>query len=221
MSTKDGDYLGGIRTLEDIRKRCWVSECGCWVWRMGLSHGRPNASVIVNGKRRSVLVRRHALTLSGKHVFDHLCVVPGDSCEHKDLCVNPRHMRVVTLDEVRRSTVTEETRARLRSNGLRQRNRKLSKLSADQVKQILSRRDEKREELAKEFGVCRATIYNILGGHCWKDVAGIPINSVFSLGADALRLSLESGAGKRASASRQINRSSSSAEAVPAGCASN
>lgn len=178
MSVRPGSYLGGIRTVQDIRLRCHITHCNCWHWKMALSHGKPNGSFLVDGVRRNLGVKRQAVIMSGRDIPEGHTVTSVPECELGQLCVNPRHSEVVPLSVIRRR-VSLETRTKFRRNGMRLRGA-VAKLTPEQVRQILDRRSEPRKHLAAEFGVCVASIYNILGGHCWRDVMGVPVNSIFS-----------------------------------------
>lgn len=91
----------------------------------------------------------------GKKVASCICGTP--------LCVHPGHIGVMTRKAAmqRASTAGKikgaATTARNRLSGLRRR-----KLTDDQIRQILARSDESQSRLALEFGVCRATIGNIV-----------------------------------------------------------
>lgn len=185
--TKDGDYLGGIRTVEHIRQRCYVNECGCWIWKMGKSHGKPSATFLDGGRMRSRDVKRQAVLMSKIEIPPGHVVTSG--CDGGKVCVNPKHAKIVSVPELRKATIKALARTRMVHNGRAQRDKRLAKLTEEQVKEIIGKRDQKRTDLAKEYGVCKATIYNILGAYTWKDVTGVPANSVFSLGAAGLRLS--------------------------------
>ena len=192
MPIEEGAYLGGIRKLSDIRDRCWISEDGCWVWRGGTGNGKPSCAAMVNGKRITANPKRLAVILSGITIPEKHVIAVDPWCSHGQMCCNPRHTRLVPINTVR-AAVTAESRLRFKKIGIKCRDTRLAKLSPEQVQEILSKRDQKRDELAKEYGVCRSTIYHILGGYTWKDVQGVPPNTVFSLGAVAQHLCQASG----------------------------
>ena len=45
MSLKPGQWIGGIRTVEDVRQRCFIDADGCWIWRGCSSGGAPSAKI--------------------------------------------------------------------------------------------------------------------------------------------------------------------------------
>ena len=45
MSLKPGQWIGGIRTVEDVRQRCFIDADGCWIWRGCKSDGTPTAKI--------------------------------------------------------------------------------------------------------------------------------------------------------------------------------
>lgn len=83
MSLKKGQCIGGIRTVEDVRQRCYVHpETGCWHWRLCLKGNIPQATI--NGKNESV--RRWVYAQGSKLLRAKTMVVP--SCGNRD-CVSP------------------------------------------------------------------------------------------------------------------------------------
>ena len=94
MPTKTGDYLGGIRTVEDLRIRCVVdAETECWHWRLAMVQGSPKVHFVApdGSGRRTMCGRRAALYLHrgidiprGHVAFAKLM------CRSAD-CVNPEH----------------------------------------------------------------------------------------------------------------------------------
>jgi len=86
MSVGAGQYLGGIRTLQCIERRCRVdAETGCWHWLGStVAEGTPTARI--DGKCQSV--RRWALSRTRKLQTGRVFVVP--KCGHQT-CVAPDH----------------------------------------------------------------------------------------------------------------------------------
>jgi hypothetical protein len=95
MSHPHGTYLGGIRTLEDLRIRCAVDDdTGCWHWRLSKCDGVPKVHVthpalprpghIMRGRRAALLLARGRDLPAGHVAYARL------QCTSKD-CVNPAH----------------------------------------------------------------------------------------------------------------------------------
>lgn len=92
MAHKHGAYLGGIRTVEDVRLRCVVDDCtGCW--RMRRSDGtwaRPDHNLHAGPGKKSLAARvTYELAYPGR-------LKPGwvvwRHCD-SEWCLNPLHLR--------------------------------------------------------------------------------------------------------------------------------
>lgn len=185
MTTKKGDYLGGIRTLEDLRIRCRMDEeTGCWVWIMGTG-GRdvPCVSIQKNGKPVSVRGRRAALELAGPVPTKKVVASNRLTCTNS-MCVNPEHSQWLTIGTFR-SRLAERpiTFEKLRQNGIQNRHR-LAKLTEAQVLEI-RQSSEPVKVLCKRYGVSKGTICNIRNHHTWRDLGALKGSSIFSLAAYA------------------------------------
>lgn len=98
---KPGSNIGGIRTLEDLRQRCWIdpaTDC----WHLRTARGRKPSSqralkVWFHPNGESMHARRLALILSeGKEVVPgHVVTAKCDSFD----CINPGHLLVMTKAE--------------------------------------------------------------------------------------------------------------------------
>ena len=88
-TTPAGRYLGGIRTLDDLMQRCYVSErTGCWHWRLCIDEGGPQVSMVIAGRRIKARGRRAARLLAGLPVTRR--TVPAGGCTAHDCCY-PQH----------------------------------------------------------------------------------------------------------------------------------
>lgn len=93
-----GTYLGGIRTLDDLRQRCVIDEIddrnACWHFRRadGTKH-RPGVvqKVWVHGVGATYVTRAAWLLARGEHVKGQQWRVVRACCS--DDCVNPSHLR--------------------------------------------------------------------------------------------------------------------------------
>lgn len=178
MTMKRGRYMGGVRTLEDLRQRCHIdADTGCWLWGMGTSNGRPCVSILLpDGRKSSVSALRAAFAFS-RGV--HPAAVPRDqvvwhkpSCSRPDRCINPAHAKIGLQGQMRqergigkRGTYAWHASVR---NGLIHRDR-VAKLTAAQAEEMRRLRHLPRVELARRFGVCLATVYKVLGFQTWRD----------------------------------------------------
>ena len=87
----------GIRTLEDLKDRCFVDEdTGCWLWRAALSAGQPKIWVPpgVLSEAGSVMpAGRAAWLLAGKEARSDQVVYRTCGCQE---CVAPEHGEACT-----------------------------------------------------------------------------------------------------------------------------
>jgi len=96
LSHEPGTYLGAVRTLDDLKGRCYI-EPGCDCWHLRSSRGRPmpkdrRHAIWLFGKG-SVTATRAALELAGRPVRKGYRAVR--TCESYD-CVNPEHLKAWT-----------------------------------------------------------------------------------------------------------------------------
>lgn len=132
----------------------------CWLWRAFCN--TPGYGMIRNGSRMALAHRvswvlRHGRVSAGKHIL-HTCDTPA--------CVNPSHLYEGTNADNIADKVARGRSSFARPDRRGQRH-PLAKLSDDQVAEIRSRLTGERGEgrrLAREFGVCPATITGIRQG---------------------------------------------------------
>jgi hypothetical protein len=176
MVCKTGDYLGGVRDLEDLRKRCRIDEyTNCWLWSMGCDKedGIPRVWVTMgDGKRRVMRGRKAAIYLStGRDLPPWHRAFPRLTCKSKT-CVNPGHSRTGTLaewGEYIAATGKGKSHAKTAANRKTSRTR-LAKITLDQAREIrLS--DESTYALAAKYGIAQSAIWNIKRGRSWKEHA--------------------------------------------------
>ena len=90
MSIKKGHYLGGIRTLDDLRLRCVCLDDADKCWHLLGARRQPLVRDIVHVFGiGGMTATRAAWMLSGKPLMPHLVVFR--TCESRD-CVNPDHL---------------------------------------------------------------------------------------------------------------------------------
>jgi len=126
----------------------------CWLWTGGKVKDGYGMFKI-NGQMQ--LSHRVSWILSGNtipegHVIRH-------KCRSKN-CVNPEHLETGTLAENQADRVRDGTSNR----GIRQH---LAKLTEEQVRQIRVRADENQRLLGEEYGVSKATIWDIIRRKSW------------------------------------------------------
>jgi len=152
-------------TLQEMIRRKTTEEGECLLWTGSISlRDAPRCYCDYTGasKRPSQSLRRVLLEALagrplGKMVAVSMCGTRG--------CVNPTHLqkmsrkarmqRASALGTVCGPAVTARNSAIAR---------KRRSLTDDQIRQILARRDDRQWVLAREFGVARSTIGNVLSG---------------------------------------------------------
>jgi hypothetical protein len=184
MVCKKGDYLGGVRDLEDLRKRCRIDDIsGCWMWSMScdLKDGLPRVWVVRNGGPTVMRGRRAAMYLStGRDLLPNHRAFQRMTCKSKT-CVNPGHTRIGTMEqwgEYIRETGQGRTPAKTAANRKTGRT-KLAKITMEQAREIRVS-DASTYALAAKYGITQSAIWNIKHGRTWKEHAYGA--SVFTLG---------------------------------------
>ena len=128
-----------------------VTAGGCWLWQ---GH-RDRHGYGVRGGR---LAHRVAWELARGPIPAGLSV-----CHHCDepACVNPEHLFVATHAENMADRGRKGRAARGERNGR-------AKLTAEQAAAIRARAGESHRSLAREFGVDRTTVRDIVRGVIWR-----------------------------------------------------
>jgi hypothetical protein len=85
---------------------------------------------------------------------------PHSVCGHKN-CVNPAHLRLGTHAENMHDMIAD-------GSTLRGTKHPRSKLTEEQVREILKRSGENQRILSEEFGVSCVLINRIINRKCWK-----------------------------------------------------
>jgi hypothetical protein len=184
MSHPDGAYLGGIRTLEDLRGRCFIdSDTQCWHWRLAMSQGSPRVhvrcpdgkSVVMRGRRAALFLSLGADAHVGQYAWNRA------HCHSPD-CVNPGHAKHGSrkqwgADMRKRGTFTNlpsKVRAARATSAARR------KLTDEQAAAVLASTDSIAVTAAR-FGVSRIVVVGIRNRTTYlpREMAGA---SVFSWG---------------------------------------
>lgn len=172
MSHSEGAYLGGIRTVEDLRQRCRVDDItGCWHWSMCMTQGSPRVHFGLNGKQLVMRGRRAALTIAaGKLLHASHKAWARDFCHAAD-CVNPEHARSGTRQQhgaymVRtgRSKTTAKSLSAIRAGRSRRR------LTPDQAR-LIRQSNAPILALAEQFGVSAYAVWCVRAGKTWREAA--------------------------------------------------
>lgn len=172
-----GTYLGGIRTIDDLRDRCYVdSDTQCWHWRMGESQGVPRVHILKHdGKRTAMRGRRAALYLSlGPDAFIGAYVWGRKHCKCND-CVNPAHAQHGSRKQwgmdMQRRGVFVGLPAKVRAARASAEKRRV--LTDEQVAGVLASQDS-IAKTARQFDVSRIVIENIRkrGGYAMGEIPG-------------------------------------------------
>lgn len=169
MSTKPGAYLGGIRTVDDVRLRCYVDpETDCWHWRLHFARGRTQCVWLgADGQVRKGAAARAAWELAGRRLAPGW-IVSRDRrvCESEDCC-NPAHHRAGPRAKVI-PALTEEQRLTHRIATTRA-SRQRASLSMDAARRIRQSGETLAAEAAK-WGVSPSTVSQVRRGETWREV---------------------------------------------------
>lgn len=186
MSHKQGTYLGGIRSLDDLKKRCIVDELsGCWLWRLSTTQGFPNVHIPhpVTGERTKMKGRRAALILkTGKMLPSGWFAIRKPSCE-SPICCNPDHSFAgdgkAYGQSIREQEIFKNSPKRIAANRkiASQKTRKLTNQQASEIRQD----DRSTIAIAAEYGVSKTTVNDIKRGLRYRQT--IRGASIFSMGA--------------------------------------
>lgn len=166
----------GIRTLDDLRQRCVVTDAGCWLWKGALSHGKPAVWLPDHGCRS--MPAALSIILTGKPLpkgqtyraacGDPMCASPFPGHRHRSTVSRVMRELRPTLDAAHRAKIAAAKRAQCA---------KLSHAIAAEIRAS----SEPNVVLAERYGVHHSRISVIRAGRGWAPVA----NSVFALGAAA------------------------------------
>lgn len=137
------------RTPESMRARTETDANGCWVWR-----GRITAGGYGHLRSLGRTYRAHRLMyelthgpIPGDLPIDHLC--------RNRACINPGHLEVVTTTvNNRRSSGTKLTEQRVRD-----------------IRRLWSTGGISLPKIGAQFGVVGSTIWSVVRGKNWRDVA--------------------------------------------------
>ena len=155
---RNGDPLGGrashgrpMRWIED-HASYQGSECLTWPFRRG---GRGYAYISNEPASRRMCELAHGAAPSAAHQAAH-------SCGNGHLgCINPRHLRWATKQDNERDKIAHGT---LRVG----RQLPWAKLTEDQVREIRRLKECSHSQIAKQFGVSRSLVGQVIQGKIWR-----------------------------------------------------
>lgn len=151
-----------MRTLEEIKSRCFITDDGHWLWRGSVRpDGRPNIYAPNYTSKKSNMTTQHGARAVW-HVVNKKPVPQGHRvygvCEHPTCC-NPKCIRCTTEAKygqfVARIGRRKNEPKRIAANRATGVNR--AKLTAEQVLYVQTS-DKTGLELAKELGVGKSTL---------------------------------------------------------------
>lgn len=170
MSIAKGTYMGGIRSISDLRDRCRIDEVtGCWHWSQCVDNGAPKLWFTDAHGQTSMRGRRAALSLlNGERLPKEMVAYPTRGCESSD-CVNPDHACAGSRVKAGKALAKSGRIKGLPSKTAASRKTcaKLRKLTDEMVAEIRSS-DESIVTLAKKFGVAQNTVWMCRAGRSYK-----------------------------------------------------
>lgn len=150
------------KTILDVLQEKTVEVGDCLEWTGYLNRKTPATSVGGIGVSvRALVAKRLGWPIKGNLVTNRCCNM---------LCVKPEHLVLMTKSQfhshVSKHRVDQQSLSRRMklSKAVRKRS-KLTKEQADAIKA----HPGKQKEIAKEFGVCVATVQRIRSGITWRD----------------------------------------------------
>lgn len=174
MTTKHGDYLGGIRCLDTLRDRCVIRPSDdCWHLRMPRTGKalpqRYRHAVHVHGIGRMSATRAAWMLAHGSRPPRGIYV--ARSCGSYD-CVNPQHLKLATPGELlrsARSSVSPEMWAAKHRAGAIAEGMRRTRLTREQVLYI-RHSDKSASQCARELGIAMSHAINIRAGRALEHV---------------------------------------------------
>lgn len=187
MSHAHGTYLGGVWSVEDLRKRCRIDdETGCWHWSLRIADGAPMVKVCINGIRRPLRGRAAAIALSrGAYLpAGHLAWARAQ-CKSSD-CVNPAHAKSGTKKQWGADLAASGCLKGLPQKVLagRAAGRGRRALTPEQVA-LVKASDKTHVALAAELRVSKSLVADVRLGKRYVDDRPLPGASVFAWGQAA------------------------------------
>lgn len=163
--------LTGITPTEIDRfnRREWTAQDECRIW-LGPTNSRGYGRFTIHrdGREFRILSHRLAFFLStgidpGRQVVRHSCDTPA--------CYNPAHLSTGTqVDNWQDSHIRGRAAVPPRVYGERHHNAKLTCAAATSIRARHAAGMASQTQLAREFGVSRATVQRVIQGKAWAGV---------------------------------------------------
>jgi hypothetical protein len=183
MPHKKGTRLGGIDSVEALKKRCIVDDdTGCWHWCMAFTEGAPKVHYWhpVTGERCVGKGRRVALILArGKDLPPKNLAWQRMCCASSD-CVNPDHARSGSKAEWGRwlSSTGRVKNLPAKCAASRKAWDKRGRTITPEMVTLIRHSDKSNMELAAELGCSSFAIWCVRMNKC--HTAGMRNSSVFA-----------------------------------------
>lgn len=160
--------------IRDEVERFWSKadrsggDDACWIWQAG-QNGQGYGAVRFRGKPMSA--HRAAWIITHGEIPDGLYVCHDCPDGDNPLCINPRHFFLGTCQENIRDAWNKGRHDRQAIVERSRPYRKLTEASVSEIRHRFSAGGVLQKELAREYGVSKATICTVLAGRTWREVA--------------------------------------------------
>lgn len=147
------------------------SSNNCWIWKgRKTKGGYGNVDIIHDGKWRGINAHRLSYLLIHGEVPDNIHVC--HSCDNPPCC-RPDHLWLGTFEENMQDAIDKGRKDNTgEKNGRR-------KINWETVNEIRACKDKTRNELAKEYGLKKMQVGNIIRNISWHDPEYIPPKSPY------------------------------------------
>ena len=163
--------MAEIELTPSVINRFWkyvfpMSDDLCWIWT-GYSHlygyGLLRIGSLTHQTRR--METAHRISYAIHHGDIPVGMFVCHRCDHPE-CVNPNHLFLGNNDDNMRDCYTKNRTA----HGEKQGRHKLTANDVLRIREYSKNKTKTGVELAKTFGISRATVSNIINGKIWVRV---------------------------------------------------
>ena len=165
----------GIRTIEDLKDRCWIDdETGCWHYKGGAKASGAPSIWIPAIDSASTLSQALCVLTKGRRLKDGEHFRP--TCKTK-YCANPEHNKSGTLSAMRMSQNIKRTpiyKAKMMDTL-----RKKSIISDEQIAELMVS-NEASKDAAMRLGISQSYVNKLRRGSRRKPYMAAPGASVFN-----------------------------------------